>query len=87
MLFFRSEERVREWCLSTGYPLRPWVRMDQLWELAREWYSARLQPDSRRPQPSEMRLIFARLGLAGDFWDPQSDVFGEGTSGPTRSCS
>jgi hypothetical protein len=24
----------------------------------------------------EMRSIFARLGLGGDFWDPQSDTFG-----------
>jgi hypothetical protein len=75
MLFFRSEERVREWCLATGYSQRPLVTMDQLWVLAREWYSTRLQPDSRRPQPAEMRQIFARLGLVGDFWDPQSDAF------------
>jgi hypothetical protein len=87
MLFFRSEERVREWCSSTGHPLRPLVKMDQLWELAREWYSTRLQPDSRRPQPGEMRQILGRLGLVGDFWDPQSDVFGERASGPTRSRS
>jgi hypothetical protein len=84
MLFFRSEERVREWCSATGYPQRPLVRMDQLWELAREWYSTRLQPDARRPQPAEMRQIFSRLGLSGAFWDPQSDAFGEGASGPTR---
>jgi hypothetical protein len=30
----------------------------------------------RRPQPNEMRSIFASLGLGGDFWDPQSDTFG-----------
>jgi hypothetical protein len=29
-----------------------------------------------RPQPDEMPSIFARLGLGGDFWDPQSDSFG-----------
>jgi len=50
MLFFRSEERVRD--------------------------STRLQEDARRPQPNEMRSIFAGLGLRGDFWDPQSDNFG-----------
>jgi hypothetical protein len=76
MLFFRSEERVREWCSATGHPLRPLVRMGQLWEMAREWYSTRLQPDSRRPQPAEMQRIFARIGLGDDFWDPQSDAFG-----------
>lgn len=76
MLFFRSEERVHEWCEGQGLPLRPLVRIDQLWGLAHAWYATRLQPDSRRPQPAEMREIFSRLGLAGDFWDPQSDRFG-----------
>jgi hypothetical protein len=76
MLFFRSEERVREWCRAQRVPLRPLVRIDQLWGLATAWYATRLQPTSRRPQPAEMRAIFARLGLEGDFWDPQSDRFG-----------
>ena len=30
----------------------------------------------RRPQPDEMRSIFAGLGLRDDFWDPRSDSFG-----------
>lgn len=76
MLFFRSEELVREWCRAQGLPVRPIVRMDQLWGLADAWYATRLQPDSRRPQPDEMRQIFGRLGLTGEFWDPQSDRFG-----------
>jgi len=75
MLFFRSEEMVRAWCAANGYPLRPLVSIAQLWALATEWYGTRLQADSRRPQPAEMRQIFARLGLAGDFWDPQTDTF------------
>ena len=33
MLFFRSEEQVRRWCEAHGYPLRPLVRIDQLWKL------------------------------------------------------
>lgn len=76
MLFFRSEEQVREWCAANEHPMRPLVTMDQLWVLSTTWYSTRLQEDSRRPQPDEMREIFAGLGLAGDFWDPRSDSFG-----------
>jgi len=76
MLFFRSEERLRDWCLTARYPLRPMVRIDQLWELAREWYATRLLPDSRRPPPEEMRRIFGRVGLTGDFWDPQAEASG-----------
>jgi hypothetical protein len=51
-------------------------RWGQLWTLATTWHSTRLEEDSRRPQPDEMRSIFAGLGLEGDFWDPQSDSFG-----------
>ena len=76
MLFFRSEERVREWCEANALPVRPLVSVDQLWGLSVAWYSSRLQPDARRPQPQEMREIFARLGLAGDFWDPEAHTFG-----------
>ncbi len=76
MLFFRSEEAVREWCASRGDPVRPLVRIDQLWALSTAWYSTRLQENSRRPKPDEMRAIFSSLGLDGDFWDPTSDAFG-----------
>jgi len=76
MLFFRSEERIREWCRAEGYPVRPVVRLNQLWGLAQAWYATRLQRDSRRPKPAEMRDIFAGLGLTGDFWDPEADRFG-----------
>lgn len=51
--------------------------MDQLWRLAVAWYATRLEENSRRPQPEEMRAIFAGLGLEGDFWDPEADRFGE----------
>jgi hypothetical protein len=75
MLFFRSEERVRQWCAGAGVPVRPLVRLDQLWGLAVAWYATRLRPDSRRPQPEEMRRILAGLGLEGPFWDPRADSF------------
>lgn len=76
MLFFRSEERVAEWCAERGHPVRPLVTMGQLWELAVTWYSTRLDAESRRPGPTEMVQIFQGLGLEGDFWDPRADGFG-----------
>ena len=76
MLFFRSEERAREWCEERGHPLRPLVSMAQLWALATTWYSSRLDPESRRPAPGEMIKIFSGLGLADEFWDPTADSFG-----------
>ena len=75
MLFFRSEEQVRAWCRKRNVPMRPLVSIDQLWALSTTWYSTRLQENSRRPKPDEMRGIFASLGLQGDFWDPTADRF------------
>jgi hypothetical protein len=75
MLFFRSEELIDAWCRSRSIPRRPTVRMDQLWHLAVTWYGTRLDPDSRRPGPAEMRGIFESIGLGGPFWDPQADGF------------
>lgn len=76
MLFFRSEERVREWCEAKGHPVRPTVTTEQLWKLSAIWYATRLSPNSRRPKPDEMVSIFAGVGLTGDFWNPASDRFG-----------
>jgi hypothetical protein len=75
MLFFRSEELIDEWCRTRDLPRRPSVRMDQLWQLAVTWYASRLDAESRRPAPEEMRQIFEGLGLHGDFWDPRADAF------------
>jgi len=72
MLFFRSEAMVIEWCDAGRHPVRPIVRIEQLWGLARAWYTTRLQPASRRPDPAEMRRIFAGLGLTDPFWDPEA---------------
>ena len=72
MLFFRSEERVNDWCKAQGLPRRPLVTLRQLWELSVAWYGNRLTPEARRPKPPEMREIFARVGLTGAFWDPEA---------------
>jgi hypothetical protein len=76
MLFFRSEEQVRAWCAERGYPVRPLATIDQLWGMATAFYGTRLQENARRPQPQEIRGIFASLGLDDEFWDPLSDSFG-----------
>jgi hypothetical protein len=73
MLLFRSEENVSRWCDAHGVPVRPRIRLDQLWQLAVTWYANRLTVESRRPGPDEMVAIFAAVGLEGPFWDPRSD--------------
>ncbi len=68
MLLFRSEEHVTRWCTVRRWPTRPLVSMDQLWQLSVAWYSNRLTPASRRPMGDEVKQIFARIGLTGEFW-------------------
>ncbi len=75
MLFFRSEDHVRAWCAERNVPPRPLVSLPQLWGLSTTWYGTRLAAEARRPRPTEMRSIFAGLGLEGDFWDPTADAF------------
>jgi hypothetical protein len=75
MLFFRSEEEIKKWCAEHGYPEGPTVNMDQLWFMSTTWYGTRLQTESRRPQPDEIREISASIGLDDDFWDPRADSF------------
>jgi hypothetical protein len=72
MLLFRSEETVEAWCAERNIPVRPMVMLDQLWVLAKEWYSTRLTEASRRPGPDEIKDIFARIGLSDPFWDLQA---------------
>ena len=72
MLLFRSEENVAGWCGTRGIPIRPRIRLDQLWYLAKTWYANRLTEESRRPAPDEMAGIFAHAGLEGPFWDPKA---------------
>jgi hypothetical protein len=76
MLLFRSEETVSRWCEEHGVPVRPLVRLEQLWEMAVVWYANRLTAESRRPAAEEMVGVFARIGLGGPFWDPRSDRWG-----------
>jgi len=44
------------------------LTLRQAWDLAKQWYGTRLEPDFRRPTADEARAIFASVGLTGAFW-------------------
>jgi len=67
MLFFRSEEHVDRW-VDAGHPRGEVFTLDQLWALARDWYSNRLDPDWKRFSTDQAHAVFAGVGLTGDFW-------------------
>ena len=44
------------------------MTIPQAWDLSRQWYGSRLDPDFRRPTVDEAHAIFAGVGLTGPFW-------------------
>jgi len=68
MLFFRSEERVDDWCRAQGLPRRPLLSLDQLWQLAVVWYENRLSPggQDRAPAPPASHTEDGQTGPASD---------------------
>ena len=67
MLLFRSEEHVDRW-VEAGHPRGEIFTLDQLWDLARKWYTGRLDPNWTSKSPEEANGVFADCGLTGPFW-------------------
>jgi len=41
---------------------------EQLWRLADTWYHDRDDPGWRRRSADEAQVVFAEIGLTGEFW-------------------
>ena len=68
MLLFRSEEHIDRWRESRRLPQGGLLTLEQIWGLARGWYSDRMERTWRRRTPAEAQAFFADLGLTGAFW-------------------
>jgi hypothetical protein len=68
MLLFRSEEHVDSWRIPRGIDRGYILTLDQQWQLARRWYSNRMDAAWERRSPAEAEEVFASVGLSGDFW-------------------
>ncbi len=68
MLLFRSEEHLERWRQQQALPPGRTLSVAQQWDLARQWYSGRMDPEWRRRTPQEAEEVFAQVGLKGDFW-------------------
>jgi len=68
MLAFRGEAHVERWCEARQIAQGCVFSLEQAWGLGRAWYENKLSPEWLRATPEEAEAIFARLGLAGDFW-------------------
>lgn len=58
-----------EWCDERRIPRGEVIALDQCWQLSKEWYVDRLDPEWRQKTTDEMEAIFNRVGLVSPFWE------------------
>ena len=68
MLLFRSEEHIDRWAAARELPRGAVLQPNTAWQLARDWYKDKVNPQWRRHTVDETEALFSRLGLEGDFW-------------------
>ena len=68
MVFLRSEEHLKHWLGANGWQPGASMSAPTLNELARRWWSTRLDPDWRPRSPDESQAILDEVGLTGRFW-------------------
>ena len=68
MSLFRSEEHLDRWLTKTGRTKGAVVPLEQVWRLARAWYSDPRGADWRPRTRDENQVVLASVGLTGQFW-------------------
>ncbi len=68
MVFLRSEEHLDHWLALNGWEPGESMSAPTLNELARRWWSTRLESDWRPRSAEESQAILDDLGLTGAFW-------------------
>ncbi len=68
MLFFRSEESLKQWLASRKAERGAVLSISQLWELSQRWYRDRMSPGYHGRTVEQAQAIFKELGLTSSFW-------------------
>ncbi len=68
MLFFRSEELLKQWLAERHAHRGAVLALPRLWELSQRWYHDRLLPAYRGRTVEEVQAIFNEAGLTSEFW-------------------
>jgi hypothetical protein len=68
MLFFQSEEMLKEWLTSNQMERGAVLSISQLWELSQRWYQNRMSADYHGRTMEQAQRIFQEVGLTSEFW-------------------
>lgn len=65
---FASETEIGPWCERHALPRGHVMGLEALWRFASDWYGDYLRKPWRKRSAAEVRALFDRHGLTGDFW-------------------
>ena len=68
MVYLRSEDHLKRWLASGGWEPGETISSVKMNEVARTWWSTRLDPGWMPRSAAESQAILERLGLTGEFW-------------------
>ena len=68
MLFFRSEESLKEWLAFRKTKRGAILFTPLLWELSQRWYQNRMSLEYHGRTIEQVQEIFKGLGLTSVFW-------------------
>jgi len=71
MLFFRSEEALKEWLVAQKVERGAVLSIPQSWELSKRWYQDRMSPEYHGRTLEQVQEIFKEQGLTSEFWQAQ----------------
>jgi hypothetical protein len=65
---FTSIDDIDPWCTRHALPRGHVMTLAELWAFASDWYGAYVHARWRKRTVDEVRAVFAKHGLVGDFW-------------------
>jgi hypothetical protein len=65
---FKRESEIDSWCERHALPRGAVMTLPFLWTFARDWYGDYLKAPWRKRTPTEVRELFIRHALIGEFW-------------------
>ncbi|KAI1729515.1 alkylmercury lyase domain-containing protein [Ditylenchus destructor] len=65
---FCNQQCITQWLNRTGNSLGYCMNLTTLWNLAKNWYSGRLDTPYKRREPNQAAEYFKSVGLKGPFW-------------------
>ena len=68
MLFFRSEEALKDWIALRNARRGAVFTIPQLWDLSQSWYHNRMSPEYHGRALEQVQELFKEAGLTSKFW-------------------